>query len=438
MIKGFTEHGGAIRSRQMSRAVLAAVLATLLSPLLTAADSRKPKQLDEGPIFWPYGAATPSEFCGACHQAIYQEHAFGFGADLSWKPMILLSTNETPFGIPADMSTRATAHHLAGVDPWPIRAREYENGGQVCNVCHFPEAFDLPDINTPVIGPPIARSPSRQSIGVTCASCHMTPDGKIRGSYGAPAPHESVADPNMRTSAACAYCHANGPRVIGKQTQTFYEWRDDFYNTGLGKQHCQDCHMQRTVRPLAEIYTEVFHIPPRVVGRHLWTGDHSASRVGEGLNVTIVQSPSTGSPDATQLAFHVINVAAGHSVPTGSNRRAIYLTVEAVSADSVVTSMEWMFAPWYGNRPDDRSFLQADQSRPDAIAAMQADTQGPHEAPLRAGEDRVLTWAPKLASGRHTIRATLVYDLNRYNDRGFKDDQTQIHQTSIVIDVPSK
>jgi hypothetical protein len=195
--------------------------------------------------------------------------------------------------------------------------------------------------------------------------------------------------------------------------------------------------MQRTVRPL--VYTEVLHIPPRVVGRHLWTGDHSPSRIGEGLNVTVVQSaPSTDSPDAAQLAFHVINLAAGHSVPTGSNRRAIYLTVEAVSAGSVITSTEWMFAPWYGNRLDDRSFLQADQSRPDAIAAMQADAQGPHEPPVRAGEDRVLTWAPKLASGGYTIRATLVYDLNRYNGRGFRDDQTQIYQTSIVIDVPSK
>jgi hypothetical protein len=265
----------------------------------------------------------------------------------------------------------------------------------------------------------------------------MTPDGKIRGSYGVPAPHESVLDPNMRTSAACAYCHANGPRVIGKQTQTFYEWRDDFYNAGLGKQHCQDCHMQRTVRPLAEIYTEVFNVPPRVVGRHLWTGDHSASRIGEGLRVALAQASSTAdAPNIARISIHVINVAAGHSVPTGSNRRAIYLTAEILVGDNAITSNEWMFAPWYGNRPDDRSFLQADQALPDYIAATQADAQGPHEPPVRAGEDRIITWTPQLPSGTYTLRITLVYDLNRYNDRAFEDDQTPIYQSSKTITVP--
>jgi hypothetical protein len=126
-----------------------------------------------------------------------------------------------------------------------------------------------------------------------------------------------------------------------------------------------------------------------------------------------------------QLSLHVINVAAGHSLPSGSVRRAIYLTAEILAGSTVVASTEWMFAPWYGNRPDDRSFLQADQSLPDAIAATQADAQGPHEAPVRAG-------------GSYTLRATLTYDLNRFNDRAFKDDQTQIYQTSIGIDVGTR
>jgi hypothetical protein len=31
---------------------------------------------------FPLGTATPSEECGACHEAIYREFAYGFGADL--------------------------------------------------------------------------------------------------------------------------------------------------------------------------------------------------------------------------------------------------------------------------------------------------------------------------------------------------------------------
>lgn len=399
-------------------------------PLLFAADATKKKDpRAEPPIFWPYGAATTSEFCGVCHAAIYREYALGVGADAAWKPMILKSVDEVPMTLPLEMPSTSSAHHAAGVDPWPIRAREVENGGKSCNTCHFPEAFALPDITTPIITEPTPRSLGRQSVGVTCASCHMTPDGKIRGSYGAPAPHESVADPAMRTSAACAYCHSKGPRVIGKQTQTFYEWRDDFYNAGLGKQHCQDCHMPRTIRPLAELYD----VPARLVGRHLWTGDHSEKRVGEGLTVTVMPSPTVPS----QIGFHVINVAAGHSVPTGSNRRAVYLIAEVVdSGGAVVASTEWMFAPWYGNRPDDRAFLDADRSLPDAIAATQADAQGPHESPVRAGEDRFLSWTPAVPSGDYTVRATLTYDLNRYNDRAFLQDQTPMYRTSIPFRAP--
>lgn len=91
----------------------------------------------------------------------------------------------------------------------------------------------------------------------------------------------------------------------------------------------------------------------------------------------------------------MINIGAGHSVPTGSNRRAVYLTAQLLDASGIaVATQEWMFAPWYGDRPDDRAFLEADKTRPDAVAATQADAQGPHEPPVRAGEERILAWGP--------------------------------------------
>ncbi len=388
------------------------------------------------PVDFPFGTATPSAFCGQCHGMIYLEHAFGFGADLKFKPIVYRSLEETPLALPADFSDNATAHHIAGVDPWPILARGVENGGQSCNVCHFPQAFDLPDINTPTIPKPVPRPSDLEAGGITCASCHLTPEGKIRGSYDVVAPHQNVVDPRIRTSAMCAYCHAAGKRIIGKQTQTFYEWRDDFYKSGLGQQHCQDCHMPRTVRSLAE----GFNVPFRVVGRHVWTGDHSVSRIGQGLNLTVIPFnvyPPDPEFDVTDLELHVINIGAGHSVPTGSNRRAVYLKADIIDKnDSIVASREWMFAPWYGDRPDDQAFLEEDRKGPDAVAALQADAQGPHESPIRAGEDRVLSWELKLMPSKYTVRASLVYDLNRYNDRAFTDDQTEIYRTSRFIQVP--
>ncbi len=404
------------------------------APDKASSNSVVKKDPAKGPsLGFVFGTGTPSEVCGECHSAIYNEHALGIGADLIWKPMVNQSIGESLLTLPPGFSPNATAHHLAGVDPWPIRAREVENGGAACNVCHFPEPLQIPDINVPTVSDPPSRQ-FLQETGITCAGCHLTPAGRIRGPDAVVAPHETVVDPAIRTSAMCAYCHSKGPRVIGKQTQTFYEWRDDFYNAGLGQQQCQDCHMPATVRKLAE----GFDVPARLSRRHLWTGDHSASRRAAGLALSIVQVKTYPPPaDRGQIEFHVVNTGAGHSVPTGSNRRAIYLDAELVdSSNTVVASREWMFAPWYGNRPDDRVFLEADKALPDAIAATQADAQGPHEAPVRAGEDRVLTWEVNLPSGNYTVRAVLIYDLNRYNDRSFTDDQNEAVRTSIAMQIP--
>jgi len=381
----------------------------------------------EGMAF-PEGTATSSETCGACHKAIYREFAFGFGSDIRYKPTTLPTKESEKLTMPATVSATPTAHAFAGTEPYPIHAREAEEERKSCNVCHFPEPFVIPDMNTPEMVKPKARPKGKEAGGLTCASCHLTPEGKIRGGYDVKGPHETVSDPAIQTSAMCAYCHSMGKRVVGKQTQTFLEWREDFNKPGLGKQHCQDCHMPRTMRKIAEDFDN----PERAAARHLWTGGRSQQRLASALSMAISQSDE-GKPG---LAFHVINIGAGHSVPTGSNRRAIYLNVEVQDKKGKkVATKEWMFAPWYGNRPDDKKFLEEDKKRPDAVAATQADAQGPHEMNIRAGEERILPWTPVLKPGEYTVKARLIYDLNRYNDRSFKDDQTEINSTNLVIKV---
>lgn len=376
---------------------------------------------------FPEGAATPSATCGECHQAIYREFAFGFGSDIHYHPTTIPTKPAEKMTMPAGVSGTATAHAFSGAEPYPIHAREAENEGKSCNTCHFPESFTIPDINTPKLGKPAGKGKEVETGGVTCASCHLTPEGKIRGPYQVDAPHATVVEPAIRTSAMCAYCHSKGKRVSGKQTQTFFEWRDDFFKPGLGKQHCQDCHMSRTMRKASEDSDVV-----RPVARHLWTGGRSSQRLASALSFVAVQ-PDAGKP---ALNFHVINIGAGHSVPTGSNRRAIYLLADIVNkAGKTVSRKEWMFAPWYGNRPDDRKFLEEDKKSPDAVALMQADAQGPHEDSIRAGEERALPWTPELKPGQYTVKARLVYDLNRYNDRAFTEDQTEINSTSLPITV---
>lgn len=397
-------------------------IAAMMVTVLSAAAA-----LAEGMAF-PEGTATLSETCGTCHKAIYREFAFGFGSDIRYKPTSLPTKPGEKLTMPANVSATATAHAFAGVESFPVHAREAEEEGKSCNVCHFPEPFAIPDMNTPEMVKPKARPKGKEAGGLTCASCHLTPEMKIRGPYSVNAPHETVKDPAIQTAAMCAYCHSMGKRVPGKQTQTFLEWREDFNKPGLGRQHCQDCHMPRTVRKVAEDFDN----PERAVARHLWTGGRSQQRLASALSMAITQ-PDEGKPG---LTFHVINVGAGHSVPTGSNRRAIYLNVEILDKKGRrVAQNEWMFAPWYGNRPDDKKFLEEDKKRPDAIAATQADAQGPHEAGIRAGEERILPWAPTLKPGEYTVKARLVYDLNRYNPRSFTEDQTEINSTFLTIKV---
>ncbi|QXE92270.1 hypothetical protein KP001_07040 [Geomonas subterranea] len=377
---------------------------------------------------FPEGTATPSETCGGCHKAIYREFAFGFGSDIHYKPTTIPQKEGEKITMPAGVSAMATAHAFAGVEPYPIHAREAEEEGKSCNVCHYPEPFAIPDINIAEMTKPKGRAKDKEKVGITCASCHLTPEGKIRGPHSVAAPHGTVADPPIQTSAMCAYCHSMGKRVVGKQTQTFLEWREDFSKPGLGKQQCQDCHMPRTTRKVAEDFDN----PERPVSRHLWTGGRSQQRLASALSMAISQ-PEEGKAG---LTFHLINIGAGHSVPTGSNRRAIYLNVEVTDKKGKkVATKEWMIAPSYGNRPDDKKFLEEDKKRPDAVAASQADAQGPHESNIRAGEERILPWAPGLKPGEYTVKARLIYDLNRYNVRSFSGDQTEINSTTLAVKI---
>jgi len=380
---------------------------------------------------FPANTATPSEACGGCHQAIYNEFSLGVGGDMRWPTMQNHSSSEPGValidGIARNVPASTTAHAAAGTDLWPLDAGNFEENGRRCNVCHYPQALEYPDPAASRIAPPKPRS-ENQEAGITCASCHITADGKIRGPYDVNAPHATVRDERIQTSVACAQCHSSGERIVGKQTQTFLEWREDFYKAGLGTQQCQDCHMPKTMRKLAEN----FDVPERVVARHLWTGGHSFQRTASALTLAISQV-TAGQP---QVSVHVINVGAGHSVPTGSNRRAIYLTAEVVDpGNHVVAAREWMFAPWFGNRPDDKAFVEEDKKGPEPVAAPQADRQGPHETIIRAGEERVLEWTPELATGRYTVRARLVYDLNRYNDRAYTADQHEIGNAALDITV---
>lgn len=405
------------------RAVLAVCL--LSFPVLSeAAPEKEGKAGQEQKMLFPLGADTPSEVCGTCHTAIYREYAFGFGSDQSHKT---ISQDAKALPLPDKFSSKATSHAVTGI-ALSASPRQHELEGVACNACHFPESFSIPrTLDIVETDKPKARPAGSEQAGLTCVGCHLTPDGKIRGPHNISAPHENRPDASIKTSLMCAYCHSLGKRTPGRQTQTFLEWRDDFFLKGLGRQNCQDCHMPHTVRRLTTDTT----LPERVSSRHLWTGGRSLQRLLNALSQVIVQPVK----EKSAFDFHVINIGAGHSVPTGSHRRAVYLQVQAISPNGkIAAAREWMFAPWYGISRDDRTWLNEYRKLPGAASALPADIMD-HETIIRAGEERVLSWSPALTAGSYTITSRLIYDLNRYNDRNFKGDQNRISETSLEVSI---
>ncbi|GAC1466652.1 MAG: hypothetical protein PVSMB11_02170 [Desulfuromonadaceae bacterium] len=265
---------------------------------------------------------------------------------------------------------------------------------------------------------------------ITCATCHLTREGKVRSVHNTQkAPHESIAEPAMQTSAICAHCHVDttDKRIVGGQYQTYLEWREDFSKPGLGTQQCQDCHMPRTLRKIAEDSDGV----PVAVGRHLWTGGHSGQRLLGSLSLSIIQR----NKEKANLSFSVTNIGAGHSVPTGPNARAVYLSVDVLDRQGVIRAQkEWLFAPNFSARPDDKAFLEEDKKLNgyEAIAQTQADTQGSHESPVRAGEERLLIWEPALTSGVYSVKARLRYATDRFKT-SLAGNQKEIGSATLLI-----
>jgi nitrate/TMAO reductase-like tetraheme cytochrome c subunit len=372
-------------------------------------------------ITFPQGSATPSETCGACHNAIYREYTLGIGSDLHGTSTP--ASQRRPEGVPANASSTATAHASSGFHTKELDGKMVGN----CNVCHFPDSFNISESDA--TGKAGAAKGMAMKGGLTCAGCHLTPDGAIRGPRQERAPHRIVADPELQSSALCGHCHGShgqGKRVIGKMFQTFLEWQEDYNQAGLGKQQCQDCHMPRVMRQGAE----GFDLPSRAVGRHLWAGAHSKQRHQNSLSLTIVQ-PAEGKK---RIDLHVSNIGAGHSVPTGAPARAVFLRVEVLDKKGGSKARkEWMFAPSYGDRPDDKAFLEQDKKMPNGEAAARADVQGPHESSLRAGEERVLPWEPSLAPGEYTVKAALVYTVDRFRPDPAAGDQGECGEA--VLDI---
>ena len=235
----------------------------------------------------------------------------------------------------------------------------------------LPQALEYPDPATPKMTPPKPRT-ENQEAGLTCASCH-TPDGKIRGPYDVNAPHATVRTSTSDAIPSPAHTAIRmAKRVVSKADVSFLEWREDYYKAGLGTQQCQDCHMPKTERKLAENF-DVLRArggQAPVDGRTFAPADRERAE------------PHDRAGERGTFATHAARDQRGgrtFGADRLRTRRAIYLVAEVVDTDKRHGEPRMDVRPMVRQSADDKKFVEEDKKGPEPVAETQADRQGPRD-----------------------------------------------------------
>ena len=198
----------------MKGRALATLLLCVCAGALTAGRVRVP--FARSIFFTAGGDGLPAaQDCERCHQEVYRE----------W-----------------DRSLHASAWRNEAFQRASAGARAEE-----CVGCHAPAPFRAGDA-------PAVRDAHRDE-GITCTSCHLSPDSRderltMRGPVSRSSPVEVhpviEGDPTYRSSELCGTCHR----------ATFAEWGTATVSSGGEKETCQGCHMPAVRRTVESVHDE--------------------------------------------------------------------------------------------------------------------------------------------------------------------------------------
>ncbi len=265
--------------------------------------------------------------CGTCHTEIYQE----------WK---------------------STTHAVAWEDA-QFQA-EWKKDGELwlCVNCHTPLANQRPtlvtgllsgDFRRPVTKPNPLFDSALQHESITCAVCHVRGGAVIGPGKATMAAHMTRTDPTLLSQALCEGCHNVQARLSDTLLCSFNtgdEWRANGKEGTADepKRGCIDCHMPTVERPM------VAGGPKRPGRRHTWYGAGIAKLPGDIDVVRAAYQPgydlelkATTDPDpvqgqaSVQIDLAIINLRAGHYIPTGDPERFITLALSLGRPDAAGT-----------------------------------------------------------------------------------------------------
>lgn len=272
--------------------------------------------------------------CGACHTEIYEEWSSSVHAAAWWDPQFQAELNKDP------------------------------EVGWLCLNCHTPVANQQEQLvlSTEIRSPDSVANPSfdaqLRSEGVTCLSCHWTPDGVASVHPDAQAPHKLSYTPSLREDALCNGCHQAQARLEDALVCDF-NTAGEKAAAGI-EQSCSDCHMPAVSRPV------VHGGIARLGGRHNWPGSgigKSSKSAVPGLNGVDVAFGGVTPDDAGHsiVSVDLTNARAGHMVPSGDPERFLRVVVSALDESGVETGrtdfrigQTWVWSPVAKKTGDNR------------------------------------------------------------------------------------
>jgi hypothetical protein len=325
------------------------LLAALAGVVLPATGALSCSSKSAGPTYFARSKLLDPQTCKQCHASHYADWASSMHAYASDDPVFRA------------MNQRG----------------QRETGGQLgnfCVKCHAPMALNE---NATQNGLNLDSVP-QELHGVTCFYCHtvasvegahnnplvLSGDITMRGEYSDPvanaahpAQYSVLHDREQLGSAPlCGACHDIVTPPGAAIERTYVDWQASLFSNPNGGDTCAQCHMEEL--PLGDGLEPIAQAP-NVFARKYHT--HSFVAVDEGTTPSIPSTPATeeGSAEdslqqflnttvATALcvvqddgngAIRVIvdNIAAGHSVPSGSAQdRRLWAEVIAYSGGNVI------------------------------------------------------------------------------------------------------
>ena len=286
--------------------------------------------------------------CGVCHLSIYRE----------WKA-----------------STHATA--LRDIQ-FQAELAKADSPRWVCLNCHIPGQNQREYIVTHLEDRDIFRpvkienkkfDPEMQQESITCASCHVRPDGDkasiIIGPNGSTQSPHPVRQDRAFLREMCQRCHNPQGEGLTRNLICWFETTRELaegqaaLKAEFGEESdCVDCHMPKEKRHLADTFT---NLPQREVNQHHWSCsgipkwyaayDSLLARGYEpGLEVQVGKIES--EPGLLKTTVTLKNARAGHYLPTADPERFILALASLenkeghrLQVDRLRIGQEWLWNP---------------------------------------------------------------------------------------------